>query len=49
MLVLLSHFFACLWILMGLTRLRQHNDGWIRKTRDDERQQLDFLSLYITS
>lgn len=22
MLVLLSHFFACLWILMGLTRLR---------------------------
>jgi len=49
MLVLLSHFFACVWILMGLTRLREHGDGWIDKTRQDERQELDLLSLYITS
>lgn len=49
MLTLLAHFFACVWILMGQEKLFNHNRGWIKKTRDDDRQLLDNYSLYVTS
>ena len=49
MLILLSHMFACQWVFMGMKRLRENDDGWIKKTMDDERQLLDLASLYITS
>lgn len=36
-LVLVAHFFACIWILVGLKLLVDENKGWIKKTMDDDR------------
>ena len=43
------HFFACLWIFVGVLQLRRVNDGWVRRTIDDGIQEADFFSLYISS
>ena len=52
--VFVSHIFACLWILIGLTEFELNQQGWIWENsrpapEGPDIQLLDYWSLYITS
>lgn len=37
MLILFSHFLACIWIMIGIDLHKTQNKGWISKLINDER------------
>ena len=46
----LSHFFANIWVLVGLAEYYQDEPtGWIKLMEEKEIQDTDFFSLYITA
>ena len=47
--LLVSYFFACLWILIGLWLLVDHQEGWIKSLVDEQIQEEDFISYLITA
>lgn len=47
-LVMVSHFFGCLWSLIGGYQLSM-NKGWIYVNSQSNIQKTDFYSIYITS
>ena len=46
---LFTHFFGCLWIKIGMIQEYHLGKGWIVMLVDQNMQQNDFDSLYITS
>ena len=44
-----SHFFANIWVLIGLAERAQNQTGWVTNLVDAGIQQDDFFSLYITA
>lgn len=44
-----SHFFACVWLLIGFQQLYWHADGWIRNNHEGGIQLLQYWSLYTSS
>jgi hypothetical protein len=47
--LLVSYFFACLWILIGMWHLVEHEDGWIYHSTEGGIQEADFISYLITA
>lgn len=47
--LLVSYFFACLWILIGLWLLVDREEGWIKRLFDEQIQEEDFISYLITA
>lgn len=46
---MVSYFFACLWILIGLWLLVENEEGWLYDLIDNEIQNEDFISYLITA
>lgn len=49
LLILMTHFFACIWVHIGTQEWSENGIGWIQKQLDNDSQDTDFSSLYITS
>jgi hypothetical protein len=50
MIILISHFFACIWVLIGLNTYENESEkGWIYVNQMGGIQNMDFKSLYISS
>ena len=47
-LLLSSHFFANIWVLIGMQKYEKQ-EGWIYANEQDEIQNTDFNSMYIAS
>lgn len=43
------HFFANLWIFVGVMQLRSMKDGWVYRNVEEGIQDEDFVSLYVSS
>lgn len=43
------HFFANLWVFVGITQLRDIKTGWVHRNIEEGIQLPDFFSLYISS
>ena len=48
-LCIVSHFFACNWMLIGYKLMLNENDGWIYALYDDDLIVPNFWSIYIAS
>ena len=48
-LMLTSHFFACIWMLIGLEEYMENESGWIMSQIEGDTIELDIHSIYITS
>lgn len=48
-LFLISHFFACIWMLIGYKEMVRDDAGWISSQIENNRQTTDVLSLYVSS
>ena len=46
---MVSHFFACFWVLIGQMDHQAYQEGWIQVAIDNDIQQSDYYSLYITA
>ena len=46
---LVSHFFACVWVLIGFQQFYWHDDGWIMNNNQSGIQLLEYWSLYTSS
>lgn len=47
--IMVSHFFACLWVLIGQFFYETESSGWIQAGIENEIIQYDFLSVYISA
>lgn len=46
---MVSHFFACFWVLIGQMDHQAYQEGWIQVAIENNFQQSDYYSLYITA
>lgn len=49
MVIMVSHFFACLWVLIGQYYYENEDSGWIKAGMDNKTQNYDFKSVYISA
>ena len=47
--IMVSHFFACFWLLIGQMDYQEYQTGWIQAAVDNNFQQTDYYSIYITA
>jgi hypothetical protein len=47
--MIVSYFFACLWILIGTWHLVEHESGWLNDLIEGGVQNEDFISYLITA
>lgn len=47
--VVVSHFFACIWALIGEYNLENHQTGWIFLAIENDYQTTNFYAVYLTA
>ena len=47
--VVVSHYFACIWALIGQYNLEHNQNGWIFLAIENDYQSKDYFAIYLTA